>query len=84
MDLFASIYGAEAGNLALGELALGGVYVTGTIAQHVLPARREIFLEGFRAKGRFAGLLSRVPVAVVTDPLVNRRGALAVARETAV
>jgi glucokinase len=83
VDLFASIYGAEAGNLALGELALGGVYVTGTIAQHVLPARREIFLEAFRAKGRFRDLLSRVPVAVVTDPLVNRRGALAVARETA-
>ena len=82
VDLFASIYGAEAGNLALGELALGGVYVTGTIAQHVLPARREIFLEAFRAKGRFRDLLSRVPVAVVTDPLVNRRGALAVARET--
>lgn len=84
VDLFASIYGAEAGNLALGELALGGVYVTGNIARHILPARREIFLAAFRAKGRFADLLSRVPVAVVTDPLVNRRGALAVARETAV
>lgn len=83
VDLFAALYGAEAGNLALGELALGGVYVTGTIAQHVLPARREIFLEAFRAKGRFTDLLSRVPVAVVTDPLVNRRGALAVAREIA-
>ena len=84
VDLFASIYGAEAGNLALGELALGGVYVTGTIAAHILPSRREIFLAAFRAKGRFAELLARVPVAVVTDPLVNRRGALAVARETSV
>ncbi|MFS8070148.1 MAG: glucokinase [Byssovorax sp.] len=84
VDLFASIYGAEAGNLALGELALGGVYVTGKIAHLILPARREIFLEAFRAKGRFTELLSRVPVAVVTDPLVNRRGALAVARETAI
>ncbi len=82
VDVFASIYGAEAGNLALGELALGGVYVTGTIAHHILPARREIFVEAFRAKGRFRELLSRIPIAVVTDPLVNRRGALAVARET--
>jgi glucokinase len=82
VDLFASIYGAEAGNLALGELSLGGVYVTGKIAHHIVPARREIFLEAFRAKGRFTELLSRIPVAVVTDPLVNRRGALAVARET--
>jgi glucokinase len=84
VDLFASIYGAEAGNLALGELALGGVYVTGNIARTILPARREIFLAAFRAKGRFAKLLSRIPVAVVVDPLVNRRGALAVARETAI
>ena len=84
VDLFASIYGAEAGNLALGEFALGGVYVTGKIAHLIVPARREIFLEAFRAKGRFVDLLSRVPVAVVTDPLVNRRGALAVARETAI
>ena len=83
VDLFAAIYGAEAGNLALGELALGGIYVTGNIAHHILPARREIFLEAFRAKGRFVDLLSRIPVALVTDPLVNRRGALAVARETA-
>ena len=66
----------------LSELALGGIYVTGNIARNILPARREIFLEAFRAKGRFADLLSRVPVTVVTDPLVNRRGALAVARET--
>ncbi|MEP7122553.1 MAG: glucokinase [Byssovorax sp.] len=84
VDLFASIYGAEAGNLALSELALGGVYVTGNIARTILPARREIFLAAFHAKGRFADLLSRIPVAVVTDPLVNRRGALAVARETAI
>jgi glucokinase len=84
VDLFASIYGAEAGNLALGELALGGVYITGNIAHHILPARREIFLSAFRAKGRFVDLLSRIPIAVVTDPLVNRRGALAVARETPV
>lgn len=83
VDLFASIYGAEAGNLALSELALGGVYVTGNIARTILPARRELFLDAFRAKGRFADLLARVPVTVVTDPLVNRRGALAVARETA-
>lgn len=82
VDLFAAIYGAEAGNLALGELALGGVYVTGTIAHHILPARRDIFVDAFRAKGRFHALLSTLPIAVVTDPLVNRRGALAVARAT--
>ena len=52
VDLFARIYGAEAGNVALRELALGGVYVVGNIGRIIVPARREIFLEGFRAKGR--------------------------------
>jgi glucokinase len=83
VDLFARIYGAEAGNVALRELALGGIYVIGNIGRVILPARREIFLEGFLAKGRFRDLLATVPVAVVTDPLVGLRGALAMARELA-
>lgn len=81
VDLFASIYGAEAGNLALKSMALGGVFVTGNIARHIVPARRELFLEGFRKKGRFAGIMASIPVVVVTDPLVGVRGALAMARE---
>jgi glucokinase len=81
VDLFARIYGAEAGNVALRELSLGGVYVIGNIGKQIVPARREIFLEGFLAKGRFRGLLESVPLAVVTDPLVGLRGALAMARE---
>src|SRR5262249_21125962 len=81
VDLFARIYGAEAGNVALRELALGGVYVIGNIGKHIVPARRELFMEGFLQKGRFRELLSAVPVAVVTEPLVGLRGALALARE---
>jgi glucokinase len=83
VDLFARIYGAEAGNVALRELSLGGVYVVGNIGHRILPARRDAFLEGFLAKGRFRDLLATVPVAVVTDPLVGLRGALALARELA-
>ncbi len=81
VDLFARIYGAEAGNVALRELALGGVYVIGNIGRVIVPERREIFLEGFLHKGRFRDLLATIPVAVVTDPLVGLRGALAMARE---
>ncbi len=83
IDLFVEIYGAEAGNLALRELALGGVYVVGNIARQIVPARRDIFMAAFQQKGRFASLLAEVPVAVVTDPLVGVRGALAIARELA-
>ncbi len=81
VDLFARIYGAEAGNVALRELALGGVYVVGNIGATILPARREQFLEGFLQKGRFRELLAKIPVAVVKEPLVGLRGALAMADE---
>ncbi len=67
--------------MALRELSLGGVYVVGNIGASILPARRELFLEGFLQKGRFRDLLATVPVAVVTDPLVGLRGALAMARD---
>ena len=81
VDLFARIYGAEAGNVALRELALGGVYVVGNIGRVIIPQRREQFLEGFLQKGRFRKLLSTIPIAVVTDPLVGLRGALAMAED---
>jgi glucokinase len=83
VDLFARIYGAEAGNVVLRELSLGGVYVIGNIGRIIVPARRELFLEGFLHKGRFRALLETVPIAVVTDPLVGLRGAHAMARDLA-
>lgn len=81
VDLFASLYGAEAGNMALRELALGGVYLAGNIARHIVPARRDLFLGAFTRKGRFTELLEQVPVAVVTDPFVGVRGAFAFAKD---
>lgn len=81
VDLFASLYGAEAGNMALRELALGGVYLAGNIARTIVTARQEIFMEAFVRKGRFASLLKQVPVAVVTDSFVGVRGALAFAKD---
>jgi glucokinase len=83
LDLFASIYGAEAGNLVLRELSLGGVFVVGNIARVVLAGREALFLEGLRRKGRFTGMLSEVPVALIGDPLLGLYGALAIAREEA-
>jgi glucokinase len=83
VDMFVEIYGAQAGNLALRELALGGVFITGNIARHLVTARPEIFMKAFVRKGRLASLLAEVPVAVVTDPLVGVRGALAFAKELA-
>jgi glucokinase len=76
LRIFCSLYGAEAGNLALQYLATGGVYLGGGIAPAILPAlRRGEFLSSFREKGRMADLLSRVPVIVLLDPAAPLLGA---------
>jgi len=76
LRIFCSLYGAEAGNLALQYLATGGVYLGGGIAPAILPAlRRGQFLSAFRDKGRMGTLLSRVPVVVILDPTAPLLGA---------
>jgi glucokinase len=81
VDFFASAYGAEAGNLALKSLAVGGVFVCGNIATHMLAVLdRGGFHRAFVDKGRFAPLMERIPVAVVLDNDVGVSGAARVAR----
>jgi glucokinase len=75
LDLWTAIYGAEAGNLALKVLALGGVYVAGGIAVKILPKMQDgTFFKAFRDKWHFEGMLSNVPVSVVLNesaPLIG-------------
>ena len=69
LDLFVSILGAEAGNLALKVLSTGGVYVAGGIPPRILDALSHgQFMKSFIRKGRFADRLVRVPVHVVLNP----------------
>jgi len=76
LDVFVSILGAEAGNLALKVLATGGVYVGGGIPPRILSIlERGPFMESFRSKGRFSDLMSRVPVHVILNPKVALLGA---------
>ena len=83
LDLFVSIYGSEAGNLALQYRATGGVYVGGGIAPKILPAlRRPEFLRAFRTKPPMEELLARIPVRVVLDPRLALHGAAAAAYNT--
>lgn len=66
---FASIYGGEAGDLALRVLARGGVYLAGGITPRLLPAlRSEGFLEAFCAKGRFSKQMVSFPVLASLEP----------------
>jgi glucokinase len=79
VELFAALYGAEAGNLALKTLAVGGVYVCGNIAARLLRVLDGAFHAAFVAKGRFQGLMEKTPVAVVLDSDVGLAGARSVA-----
>lgn len=75
-DLFASLYGAEAGNLALKLLATGGVFVGGGIAPKLLPVlQRGAFMKSFLDKGRFGDLLRNMPVVVALNDKAPLLGA---------
>src|SRR5262245_4971805 len=76
-DLFTAIYGAEAGNLALKCVAVGGVYVGGGIAPKMIQAiQKGPFLEAFLAKGRFQDrLMKDLPIFVATNPRAPLIGA---------
>ena len=80
---FVEIYGAEAGNLALKALAVGGVFIGGGIAPRMLPALRDgRFVRAFDAKGRLSPVLERIPVQVILDPQTALWGAAARALAT--
>lgn len=73
LDLFVSIYGATAGNLALQLGAGGGVYLAGGIAPKIVSRlKTSQFLDSFRAKGTFKSFMMKVPVKVI----LNDRSAL--------
>lgn len=76
LEMFVSILGAEAGNLALKVLATGGVYLGGGIPPRILPfLEHQEFMESFCGKGRLANLLERTPVHVILNPKAALLGA---------
>jgi glucokinase len=80
LQLFVSIYGAEAGNMALKTLAMGGVYIGGGIAPKILPTLQDgTFMKSFLAKGRYKRLLGKIPVRVILNPHTAILGAASVA-----
>ncbi|MBI5751777.1 MAG: glucokinase [Hydrogenophilales bacterium] len=76
LELFARIYGQQAGNLALTTLAEGGVYIAGGIAPKLIQLLKAGgFMQAFRAKGRYREWLSGLQVAVVMNPKAGLLGA---------
>ena len=84
LDLFASIYGAEAGNLALKAMTLNGVYVGGGIAPKLLAKLKDgTFMKSFTNKGRYKRLMSSIPVKVVMNQRTALLGAASIAASLA-
>ena len=76
LDLWISIYGAEAGNLALKLMATGGVYLGGGIAPKLATKLAgPLFIQAFLSKGRMQPLLESIPVRIITNDKIALFGA---------
>ena len=76
LDLFVACLGIDAGNLALKNLATGGVYLGGGIPPKILPAlRSETFMRAFTRKSPLEDLMRDIPVRVILEPRAALYGA---------
>ena len=82
LDLWISVYGAEASNLALKTMATGGLFLGGGISPKILPKLTgPLFMQAFLDKGRMRPLVESIPVQVVIN---EKAGLLGAARCAAV
>jgi glucokinase len=76
LDLWISVYGAEAGNLALKTMATGGIFLGGGISPKILPRLTgPLFMRAFLDKGRLRPLLESISVQVITNDKAGLLGA---------
>lgn len=83
MTMFVSIYGQEAGHLALKMLATSGVYIGGGIAPKILSALKQpAFLDSFRRHSvpKMQHMLANIPVKVINFEMNGLYGAANYAR----
>ncbi len=84
MQMFASAYGAECGNVALKVLAMGGIYLGGGISPKILKTLQNgAFTDAFLDKGRMRPILEAIPVRVILDDTCALLGAAAYAESRA-
>jgi len=76
LDLWISIYGAEAGNVAMKLMATGGVFLGGGIAPRLVSRLGgPLFMQAFTTKGRMQTLLESIPVTVIVYDKIALFGA---------
>ncbi len=76
LDLWISVYGAEAANLALKVMATGGLFLAGGISPKILTKLKgPAFMRAFVEKGRLRPLVESIPVQVITNDKAGLLGA---------
>jgi glucokinase len=76
VEIFVSLYGAQAGNLALTVMSTGGMYVGGGIVIKLLPQMTAgSFMDSFTAKGRYRALMEAIPVEIILNARTSQIGA---------
>lgn len=84
LDLFVTYLGRIAGDLGLVFMSQGGVYLTGGIAQKIIPALKTgLFRSAFEDKAPHQELMADMPVYVITHPTAALPGLAAYARTPA-
>ncbi|WP_265516112.1 glucokinase [Nitratireductor luteus] len=84
LDLFVTYLGRLAGDLGLVFMSRGGVFLTGGIAQKIVPALQNgKFRAAFEDKAPHSALLADMPVFVITHPMAALSGIAAFARTPA-
>lgn len=68
LDVFVTLYGSEASNLALKAMATGGFFIGGGIAPKIIDKLQDgTFMQAFFGKARFQNLLKKIPVRVILN-----------------
>lgn len=82
LDMFVSLLGTHAGNLALAFLPDGGIYLAGGIPFKILPKIREQgFMNSFLRKGRMKDTVDHIPIKLITNNQAAIKGAALMAYE---
>jgi len=69
LQLWLNAYGSAAGDLALQELCLSGLWIAGgTAVKNLNGINSSNFLDAFSNKGRFQSYLKKIPLIVLKDP----------------
>ncbi|RVB85482.1 glucokinase, partial [Mesorhizobium sp. M7A.F.Ca.CA.002.04.1.1] len=81
LETFVTCLGRTAGDLALVFMSRGGVFLTGGIAQKIVPALKAgNFRAAFEDKAPHSAMMRTMPVYVITHPLAALLGLAAYAR----